>query len=54
MYYSRGLLVPETNKPQYRHSFFVETTVHWNKLPDGVVQTKPLEAFKAALLNHRQ
>lgn len=34
---------PGRNKPQYKHSFFVETTIHWiklqngNQLPDKVV-----------------
>ena len=50
---TRGLKVPNSNKPQYKHSFFVETTIHWNQLPDKVVHAGSVEAFKTALQEHR-
>jgi hypothetical protein len=31
---SKGLKVPDCNTEQTKHSFFVETIVHWNQLPD--------------------
>ena len=42
---TKGLKVPQSNNQQYKHSFFVETIIHWNKLPDN--------AFKTALQEQR-
>ena len=38
----------------YQHSFFVDTVIHWNHLPNSVVHANSLEAFKTALRNQRQ
>ena len=46
---SKGLEVPDCNTEQSKHSFFVETIVHWNQLPDKVVCADSVEAFKTAL-----
>ena len=48
----RGLVIPDSKTPQYRHSFFVNTTIHWNKLPDSVVHASSVESFKTALQSH--
>lgn len=50
MNYSRGLKVSDSNKP---HSFFVETTIHWNQLPDKVVLANYVEALNITLQKHR-
>ena len=34
---SKGIKVPDCNTVQSKHSFLVETIVHWNQLPDKVV-----------------
>ena len=46
---SKGLKVPNCNTEQSKHSFFVETIVHWNQLPDKVVCADSVEAFTTAL-----
>ena len=46
---SKGLKVPDCITEQTKHSFFVETIVHWNQLPDKVVCADSVEAFKTAL-----
>jgi nicotinic acid mononucleotide adenylyltransferase len=46
---SKGLKVPDCNTEQSKHSFFVETIVHWNQLPDKVLCADSVEAFKTAL-----
>ena len=51
---TRSLVIPASKTPQYKHSFFVDTTIHWNHLPDGVVHARSDEEFKTALRNHRQ
>ena len=34
---------------QYRNSFFVDTIVGWNKLPEDTSRAKKVECFKEAL-----
>ncbi|KAK3091517.1 hypothetical protein FSP39_020434 [Pinctada imbricata] len=51
---SRGIKVPPGNTKQYTNSFFVNTAIHWNQLPDSVVCAKSLESFKTALKAHCQ
>jgi hypothetical protein len=46
---SKFLKVPDCNTEQSKHSFFAETIVHWNQLPDKVVCADSIEAFKTAL-----
>jgi hypothetical protein len=46
---AKGLKVPNCNTEQSKHSFFVETIVHWNQLPDKVVCADSVEAFTTAL-----
>jgi hypothetical protein len=46
---TKGLELPDYKKQQYQHSFFVDTVIHWNHLPNSVVHTNSLEAFKTAL-----
>jgi hypothetical protein len=36
---------------QYRNSFFVDTIVSWNKLPEDTARAKTVECFKEALPN---
>ena len=50
----KGLELPDYKKQQYQHSFFVNTVIHRNHLPNSVVHANSLEAFKTALRNHRQ
>ncbi len=50
---TRDLKIPDTNKPQYKHSFFVDTICHWNHLPDLIMRATSVEAFKSALREHR-
>ena len=51
---SRGLVIQNSRTTQYRHSFFVDTCIHWNQLPDSVVHADSVEGFKNALQKHRQ
>ena len=51
---TKGLELPDYKKQQYQHSFFVDTVIHWNHLPNSVVHANSLEAFKTALRNRRQ
>jgi hypothetical protein len=51
---TKGLELPDYKKEQYQHSFFVDTVIHWNHLPNSVVQANSLEAFETALRNQRQ
>jgi hypothetical protein len=51
---SKGLKVPDCNTEQSKHSFFVETIVHWNQLADKVVCADSVEAFKTALQEQDQ
>ena len=46
---TKGLELPDYKKQQYQHSFFVDTVIHWNHLPNSVVHANSLEAFKTAL-----
>lgn len=50
---SKGLQIPDSKAIQYRNSFFVDTAIHWNHLPDSVVQKDSVESFKNALQNYR-
>ena len=51
---TKCLVVPNSRTPQYQNSFFIDTVVRWNHLPDTVVCAKSLEAFKTALAVQRQ
>jgi hypothetical protein len=51
---TKGLELPDYKKQQYQHSFFVDTVIHWNHLPNRVMHANSLEAFKTALRNQRQ
>ena len=51
---TKGLELPDYKKQQYQHSFFVDTVIHSNHLPNSVVHANSLEAFKTALRNQRQ
>ena len=33
---TKGLELPDYKKQQYQHSFFVDTIIHWNHLPNSV------------------
>ena len=46
---SRGYIVPDANKEQYRCSFFVQTVAEWNQLEEQVVQAGSVAAFLAAM-----
>ena len=46
---SKGLEVPDCNTEQSKHSFFVETIVRWNQLPDKVVCADSVDTFKTGL-----
>jgi hypothetical protein len=47
---SRGFKIPENKgTEQYTSSFFVQTTVDWNHLPESVVQARTVAAFTAAV-----
>jgi len=43
---SKGLKVPDCNTEQSKRSFFLETIVHWNQLPDKVVCADSVEAYR--------
>ena len=40
---SKSLKIPESKTPQYKHSFFVDTVIHWNHLPEEVVHASTTE-----------
>ena len=46
---TRTFIVPPSKCNQYRNSFFVDTIVHWNKLPEDTVRRKTIDSFKEAL-----
>ena len=46
--------IPNSMTAQYQNSFFVDTVIRWNHLPDTVAYAKSLEAFKTALAAQRQ
>ena len=50
---SKSIIIPDSKTTQYRNSFFVETTIRWNHLPEDTVCAKSVEAFKSALADHR-
>ena len=35
---------------QFRHSFFIDSVIKWNYLPDSIVHAEAVESFKEALL----
>ena len=43
---TQGLQLPDYKKQQYQHSFFVDTVIHWNHLPNSVVHTNSLDRSK--------
>ena len=51
---SRTIKIPDSKTEQYRHSFFVQTAVDWNHLPEQVVQSKTIETFKSQLEKNLQ
>ncbi|KAK3098631.1 hypothetical protein FSP39_021388 [Pinctada imbricata] len=51
---SRGLVIPSSRTSQYQHSFFADTCIHWNHLPDSVVRAKTVGEFKTALQEHQR
>ena len=51
---SKSLTIPTSKTPPYKHSFFVDTCIHWNHLPEEVVHASTVEGFKSALQKHRQ
>ena len=51
---NRSIKIPDSKTEQYRHSFFVQTAVDWNQLPDQVVQSKSLDTFKKQLEKNLQ
>jgi hypothetical protein len=46
---TRSFAVPVSKTNQYRNSFFVDTIVSWNKLPEDTARAKTVECFKKAL-----
>ena len=38
---------------QFRHSFFIDSVIKWNHLPDNIVHADSVESFKSALLKPR-
>ncbi|KAK3102780.1 hypothetical protein FSP39_013870 [Pinctada imbricata] len=50
---TKSLIIPDSRTPQYKNSFLVSTTVHWNHLQEDVVHAKSAEAFKTALADRR-
>ena len=46
---TRSIKIPDSRTDQYRHSFFVQTAVDWNHLPDDVVYSKSIDIFKKHL-----
>ena len=48
---TKCLNIPNSRTVQYQNSFFVDTVIRWNHLPDTVACAKSLEAFKTAPIN---
>ena len=46
---SRCFVVETSRTAQFRHSFFVDSIIKWNHLPDSIVHAETVESFKAAL-----
>ena len=51
---AKCLTIPNSRTAQYQNSFFVDTVIRWNHLPDTVACAKSLEAFKTALADQCQ
>jgi hypothetical protein len=45
---TRSFAVPVSKTNQYRNSFFVDTIVSWNKLPEDTARAKTVQCFKEA------
>ena len=50
---SRSVVIPNCKTDQYRHSFFVRTSIDWNHLEEDTVRATKLEDFKAAIVQNR-
>jgi hypothetical protein len=46
---TRSFAVSVSKTNQYRNSFFVDTIVSWNKLPEDTARANTVECFKEAL-----
>ena len=46
---SRCFVVNNFGTAQFRHSFFIDSVIKWNHLPDSIVHAETVESFKAAL-----
>ena len=46
---SRCFVVETSRTAQFRHSFFVDSIIKWNHLPDSIVHAETVERFKPAL-----
>ena len=46
---SRCFVAETSRMAQFRHSFFVDSIIKWNHLPDSIVHAETVESFKAAL-----
>ena len=47
---SRCFIVDNFRSDQFRHSFFIDSVIKWNHLPDSIVHADSVESFKSALL----
>ena len=47
---SRCFIVHNFRTDQFRHSFFIDSVIKWNHLPDSIVHEDSVESFKSALL----
>ena len=47
---SRCFIVDNFRTDQFRHSFFIDSVIKWNHLPDSIVHADSVESFKSALL----
>ena len=47
---TKGIKVPTASKEQLKNSFFVQTAVDWNELPDSIVTLPSVNAFSTAAL----
>ena len=46
---TNNFVVVTSRTAQFRHSFFVDSIIKWNHLPDSIVHAETVESFKAAL-----
>ena len=47
---SRCFIVDNFRTDQFRHSFFIDSVIKWNHLPDSIVHADSVESFKSAIL----